>query len=153
MGVCLVLLALGTSLDVFLYVLSLLWPPVVLGYQLPCSVDTGVSVGWHIMVSLDDFVLVLSCSCDHFAHVLPPFSVHLFEIVGSCPLLYYSFVLLWRLWGYVGQGSSSNEHFFRKHYDVLIIFFSLVVVGSSRQHVCSPILSPRDVLQFDIVFR
>ena len=45
MGVHLVLLTLGASFDVFLYILSQLRPPVVFGYQLLCSVDTGMSIG------------------------------------------------------------------------------------------------------------
>ena len=53
------------------------------------------------MVGLDDFALVLSGSCDYFARVLPPFSVYLFEVIGSRPLFYYSFVLLWWFLGYV----------------------------------------------------
>ena len=102
MGVCFVLLTLGASFDVFLYVLSLLRPPVVLGYQLLCSVDTRVSIGWHVVIDLDDLVLVLSRPCDYFACAFPPFSIHLLEVMGSCPLLYYSFVLLWWFLGYVG---------------------------------------------------
>ena len=101
MGVCFVLLTLGASFDIFLYILGYLWPPVVFGHQLFCSVDTWMSVSWCVMVGLDDFALVLSGSCDYFACVLPPFSVYLLKVVGSCPLSYYSFVLLWWFLGYI----------------------------------------------------
>ena len=46
------------------------------------------------MVGLDDFALVLSCPCDHFARIFPPFSIHLLEVVGSCPLFYYPFIVM-----------------------------------------------------------
>ena len=61
-----------------------------------------MSIGGHVMVGLDDFALVQSHSCDHFAYVFPPFSIYLLEVMGSCPLFYYPFVLLWRFQGYVG---------------------------------------------------
>ena len=105
-----------------------------------------MSVGWYVMIGLDDFALVLSRSCDHFACVFPPFSIDLLEVVGSRPLLYYAFILLrWLLW-YIRQCSSLNEHFFWKYHDILIVFFTLVVVGSPGQHVCTPVFSFRYVL-------
>ena len=70
MGVGFVLLTLGASFDVFLYILDPLRPPVVLGHQLFCSIDTWVSVSWYVVVGLDDFALVLSGSCDYLACVL-----------------------------------------------------------------------------------
>ena len=60
MGVCFVLLTLGASFDVFLYILDQLGPPVVFGHQFFRSVDAWMSIGWYVMVGLDDFALVLS---------------------------------------------------------------------------------------------
>ena len=102
MGVYFVLLALGASFDVFLYVFGQLGPPVVFSHQFFCLVDAWMSIGRYVMVSPDDLAFVLSCSCDYFARVLPPFPVYLLEVMGSCSLFYYSFVLLRRFLGYVG---------------------------------------------------
>ena len=94
MRVHLVLLTLGASFDILLDVVDQLRPPVILGYQVSCSVDARVSIGWYIMICLHDFVLVLLSSRNHLAAAFPPFSIDLLEVVGSSPLSYYSFILL-----------------------------------------------------------
>ena len=48
------------------------------------------------MVCLDNFAPFFLVSCYYLALSLPPFSIFLLEIVGSSPLLHYSFILLGR---------------------------------------------------------
>ena len=132
MHVYFVLLTLSTSLDVFLNILSQLWPPVVLCYQIPCPIDARVSIGQYIMVSLDDLAFVWSSSCDYLADTFPPFSINLLEIMGSHPLFYYPFILLWQFCGYVRYSSSSNKYLLWKYHNILVIFFALVIVWSPR---------------------
>ena len=84
------------------------------------------------MIGLDDFALVLFFSCDYFACPFPPFSVDLFEVMGSCPLSYYSFVLLRGFFGYIGYGSTSDKHFSGKYDNILVILFALVIIRSPR---------------------
>ena len=84
------------------------------------------------MIGLDDFGLVLSFSCNHFAHPFPPFSIDLFEVMGSCPLSYYSFILLRGFLRYIGYDSALDGHFFRKHHNILVILFTLVIVRLPR---------------------
>ena len=91
-----------------------------------------MSVRWYIVVSLDDFAFVLPFACDYFACALPPFSIDLLEIMGSCPLLYYSFVLLRGFLQYVRYGSASDKYLLWKYHNILVIFSPLVVVGSPR---------------------
>ena len=65
------------------------------------------------MIGLYDLALVLPSSCDYLTCSFPPFPVELLEIMGSCPLLYYSFILLWGFFGYVGYGSTLDKYFFQ----------------------------------------
>ena len=84
------------------------------------------------MIGLDNFALVLPSSCDYFACTFPPFSIDLFEVMGSCPLSYYSFVLLWGFFRYIGYGSTLDKHFSREYNNILVIFFALVVIRLPR---------------------
>ena len=84
------------------------------------------------MVGLDDFAPFFLASSYHLALSLPPFSVFLFEIVGSSPLSYYPFVLLGRFIRNVGYCPSADKELFWEDYHILIIFFSLIIIRSPR---------------------
>ena len=52
-------LAFGASFDIFHDIFYELRPPVLSGYKLCGSFDSGMSVYWRVVVSLDDGVLVM----------------------------------------------------------------------------------------------
>ena len=80
------------------------------------------------MIGLDDLAFFWPITCDYLAGTLPPFSVDLLEVMGSCPLFYYSFVLLQRFFRYVGYSSASDEYFSWKYHHILVIFLALIIV-------------------------
>ena len=69
MGVCFVLLTLGASFDVFLYILSQLRPPVVLGHQFFCSIDAWVSVTFS--PRLNSIISSITTGLPRFFIVIP----------------------------------------------------------------------------------
>ena len=71
-----------------------------------------MSICWQIMICLDDLVPFLFIPGYYFALPFPPFSAFLFEIMGTSPLVYDSFVLLWGFLWNIGDCSSSDEEFF-----------------------------------------
>jgi hypothetical protein len=94
MIVDLVSLALGASFDVFLYILSHIWPPIVLGNQLCCSIDYWMSVHGGIVVCSDNGSFVMLAPSDHLSSLFVPEAFYLLEFVGVDPQAQYVFILL-----------------------------------------------------------
>ena len=155
-------LAVCASLDVFSDLFPHIRPPVVSFYKVYRAIDPWVAVDREVMVVSNQSTSLYVCAGDYSPAIFIPPVFDPFQLVWVYPWLQYLFVLLiYRIllcyilygeflsWFFTFEllySSHACKQVVGEYCNILVIVFSLIIVGSSRECVRASIGGSFDVV-------